>query len=233
MNYTEYKAWLLNMAVADDNAVFENILPNVILYAENRMARDLDFLSTVTPNTSLSFTPNQRYLTIPESLFVTTQEFNVITPAGTTNPELGFRAPLMPTSKEFLDYTYGSSIGAGIPKYFAPLNNTRFLFGPWPDDDYTVEIIGTIRAVTLSAANPVTFISTYMTDLFQMASLIYIAGYQRNFGKMSDDPAQAMSYEQQYQLLLKPAMTEEARKKYQAAAWTSMSPAVAATPTRG
>jgi len=43
----------------------------------------------------------------------------------------------------------------------------------------------------------------------------------------------AMSYETQYQLLLKSAVVEEARKKFDAAAWSSQSPATTASPTRG
>ena len=62
--------------------------------------------------------------------------------------------------------------------------------------------------------------------------MIYIAQYQRNFGQASNDPAMGPTYELQYQNLLKTAIVEEARKKYSAAAWSSMSPAVAATPTR-
>ena len=65
-----------------------------------------------------------------------------------------------------------------------------------------------------------------------MASMIYITGYQRNFGKIADDPAMAVTYEQQYQTLLKGALVEEVRKKYEASAWSSQSPSPAATPTR-
>jgi hypothetical protein len=85
------------------------------------------------------------------------------------------------------------------------------------------------------AINPasVTFISQYLPDLLVMASMIYISAYQRNFGKESDDPQMAMSYETQYQLLLKSAVVEEARKKFDAAGWSSQSPATVASPTRG
>ena len=66
-----------------------------------------------------------------------------------------------------------------------------------------------------------------------MASMIYISGYQRNFGRQSDDPAMAQSYESQYQALLKSAVTEEVRKKYESAGWTSESVSPVSTPTRG
>jgi hypothetical protein len=65
-----------------------------------------------------------------------------------------------------------------------------------------------------------------------MASMVYISAYQRNFGRQSDDPQMAQSYENQYQLLKNSALVEENRKKYAAAAWTSYSPSPVATPTR-
>ena len=65
-----------------------------------------------------------------------------------------------------------------------------------------------------------------------MASMIYVSAYQRNFGRMNDDPQMAQSYESQYQALKAGAMVEESRKKFQAAAWSSMAPAPIASPTR-
>jgi len=84
----------------------------------------------------------------------------------------------------------------------------------------------------LSSTNTTTFISLYLPDLFLMASMIFVSGFQHNFGRQSDDPAMAQSYEGQYKTLLTGAMIEEARKKFQASAWSSMSPPVAASPTR-
>jgi hypothetical protein len=65
-----------------------------------------------------------------------------------------------------------------------------------------------------------------------MASMVYISAYQRNFGRQSDDPSMAVSYESQYQALVKSATVEEFRKKFAAGGWSSMSPAVVATPGR-
>jgi hypothetical protein len=128
---------------------------------------------------------------------------------------------------------YGSSTYTGQPQYFAPFNDNLFLVGPFSDATYFVEIVGTYRPASLSATNPTTFISLYLPDVFIMASMIYISAYQRNFGRQSDDPQMAQSYESQYQALLKGATVEEARKKYEAAGWSSQSPSVVASPTRG
>jgi hypothetical protein len=153
----------------------------------------------------------------------------------TNNPDLCARVPLLPATKEFLDAVYGSSFTANraAPKYFVPFNETLFFVGPVPDQAYPVEVVGTYRPNSLSATNTSTFISLYLPDIFIMASMIYISAYQRNFGRQSDDPAMAQSYESQYKALLQSAIVEEARKKFDAAGWSSQSPATIATPTRG
>ena len=106
------------------------------------------------------------------------------------------------------------------------------IVGPTPNSGYTVRLTGTVRSAPLSATNTTTFISTYLPDLFIFASMIYISAYQRNFGRLNDDPAMAQTYESQYQALKASALIEENRKKFEAAAWTSYSPAPAASPTR-
>jgi len=92
---------------------------------------------------------------------------------------------------------------------------------------------GTISYASTTANTGTTFISTYLPDLLVQASMIYISQYQRNFLPTSNDPQMPGSYEAQYQALLKGAMIEESRKKFQADAWSAMSPAPVATPARG
>lgn len=234
LTYTTYKTQIATLAVvAETDANFLAILPQTITYAENRMCRDLDFLSTTTSSTAYTLTGGNRNVTVPAGTFVTLQEVNVLLPAGASNPETSTRVALVPTTKEFLNTVYTSISGAAIPEYFAMFNQSSFIVGPWPDNTYTLEIVGTQRPDSLSTSVPTTFISLYLPDLFIMASMIYISGYQRNFGRQADDPAMAQSYESQYKTLLSGAMIEEARKKFQSGAWSSMSPALAATSTRG
>jgi len=229
-----YKAQIATLAVVEENdPAFVTILPQMITYAENRIYRDLDFLFTSTSITGYQFTSGSRQLTIPQGTIVVSEQINVITPSGETDPNAGLRTPLLPTTKEFLDAVYGSPSVTGLPKYFAPFNDNLFLVGPYPDQPYYVEIVGTYRPDSLSATNPTTFISLYLPDVFIMASMVYVSGYQRNFGRQSDDPAMAQSYENQYQTLLKGAAVEEARKKFESTGWTSQSPSPVASPSRG
>jgi hypothetical protein len=228
------------ISVNDPN--FVSILPFMIDYAELRIIQDLDLLSTVTTGTALASTTT-RQLTIPG--FVTVQQLNVITPASTVTPDLGTRNPLLATSKEFLDAVYPDATSAALPVYMAPLLQTvggttgstqsinTFLLGPFPDAAYTVEIVGTYRPPSLSATVTSTFISQSLPHLFTFASMVFISAYQRNFGRLSDDPQMAITYESQYQTMKQSATVEEFRKKFQSSGWASLSPAVVASPTRG
>jgi hypothetical protein len=253
LTYSEYVTQIATMAVvAETDAAFVTILPSMISYAENRMYRDIDFMFTSTSlhGTTFVLAAGNRNLSFNIDLasnsdaqagtFVVSEQINLLTDANgdaatTTNPDACVRVPLLPTTKEFLDAVYGSSLTAnrGQPQYFVPFNETLFFVGPVPDQAYPVEVVGTYRPNSLSASNTTTFISLYLPDVFIMASMIYISAYQRNFGRLNDDPQMAITYESQYQALLKSAIVEEARKKFDAAGWSSQSPATVATPTRG
>lgn len=235
LNYSSYVQQIATMAVVpvtDPN--FTIIIPSMIDYAELRMQRDLDFLSTQTSNSSYSFTPGNNTLTIPSTGFVVMQTIEVIDGSGNSTT-------LLAVGKEYIQNVYGNGSTSGLPQYFAVyggdaattgLTSQNIIVGPTPNSGYNVRLTGTIRSTPLSAGNPTTFISTYLPDLFVMASMIYISAYQRNFGRINDDPAMAQTYESQYQGLLKSAMVEENRKKFQSAAWTSYSPSPFAAPTR-
>lgn len=234
LTYSQYVTQIATLAVVEQsNAEFQIILPQMITYAENRIYRDLDFLFTSTNITGYSLTTGNRSLTIPEGTLVVSEQINLITPVGTSDPDLGNRTALLPTTKEFLDQVYGDSSYRAAPQYYCAFNDNLFLFGPFPDANYSVEIVGTYRPASLSSTNTSTFISLYLPDLFIMASMIYVSGYQRNFGRANDDPQMAVTYESQYKALLTGAAVEEARKKYEASGWSSQSPSPVATPSRG
>jgi hypothetical protein len=246
LNYSQYVTQIAEMAVVDPtDANFLTILPSMIDYAELRMYRDLDFMFTSTSihSPSIGLTAGNRNLSFPMTLpdnsgtIVVTEQLNLILPVGNDNPDdpTATRVTLLPTTKEFLDAVYGSSAAAnrGQPKYFAPFNENLFFVGPVPDASYRVEVVATYRPNSLSASNTTTFISQYFPDLFIMASMVYISAYQRNFGRQSDDPQMAQSYESQYMTLLRSASVEEARKKFEGPGWTSQSPSPISSPTRG
>jgi len=234
LTYATYKTALATLSVVPEtDPNWLAVLPDAIDYAELRIYRDLDLLSTVQTLSTFATTANSSRVQLTAGTFVTLQNVNVISPAGTTVPDNGTRNPVLPVSKEYIQYSWPSSTNAGIPKYFAMIDERTFSLGPWPNAAYTLEIVGTYRPDALSSSNTTTFISQYLPDLFLMASMIFVSGYQRNFGRQSDDPAMSQSYESQYQALLRGATVEEYRKKFAASGWTSISPSPVATPGRG
>jgi hypothetical protein len=253
LTYNGYVTQIATMAVVNttvSNSVvvgvdpsFNAIIPQMLNYAELRIQRDADLLPLLTSNSSYSLSQGNNILQVSVNDFVTIQTVSVLN--GTAS------SPLLPTTKEFLQNCYNDSSSSywGTPQYFAMYGgdsstggNTyqNIVIGPYPDQTYQVLMTGTIRmpslyefATAAYAGTSTTFISTYLPDLLIMASMIYISAFQRNFGRQSDDPGMAQSYESQYQALLKGAITEEYRKKMQAAAWSSTSSSPVATPTRG
>lgn len=233
-NYATYVNQIALLAVVDPtDPNFVSNVPSMIEYAELRILRDLDLLVVSGSIEGYFLTVGSRQITIPMGTMVVSEQINVITPYPVSDPELGARNPMTPTTKEYLDMVYGDSSVTGLPEYYVPFNDNLFLVGPFPDANYYVEIVGTVRPAPLSVSNPTTFISQYLPDLFTMASMVYVSGYQRNFGRQSDDPQMAQSYEQQYKILLEGAVKEEVRKKYESVGWSSMDPSPLATPTRG
>ncbi len=233
-NYTTFVADLANMIeVPVTDANFLQAVPRIIDDAEQRLYRELDLLSTVVRATG-PLTASNRNFTLPTTAgrFVVVEQMNAIVPAGTTDPELGTRIPLLPVTKEYLDAVWPSVGGADVPEFFAPTSDQAWIVGPWPDAVYTIEVVGTIRPAPLSNSNPNTFLTDYLPDVFFAAALVFSAGYQQNFSAMGDNPAQAMTWEQHVKPLIDSAKGEELRKKFQSNAWSSKAPSPIATPPR-
>lgn len=235
LTYAQYVTSLANLLVvpASDGG-FLTDLPNIIADAELRIYRELDLLDTSVRDSSSAMVAGNRNFTLPSSLgtFVVTDELNVITPAGTTNPDGGTRNSLVPTSEEHLNTLWPSVAGSTTPQYFAMVNQNLAIVGPWPDAAYQIEAVGTIRPTPLSATNVTTILSTYFDDLFLAASMARAAAYQKNYGQGADDPKMAVTWESHYQTLKTSADVEEARKKFEGPGWSSKDPAPTVTPPR-
>lgn len=219
------------MAGSAADADYQTVLPSIIDYSEQRIYRELDLISTVTRDTSASLTANSRNFTLPTAngRFVVVSGLNLLS--------AGVRvAQLDPASLDYLDASWPSETAASastVPQYFAMLTDQTVVVGPPPGSIFNVEVIGTIRPAPLSNSNQTTFLTLYLPDLFLAASMIFAAGYQKNFGASADDPRQAQSWEAQYQLLKASADAEEARKKFAGASWTSKRLEPTAQPQRG
>ena len=232
--YATWVAAIANETVIDPaDTNFLAQIPSSIDYGEQRLYRDLDLLNTVSRDTG-TLSAGIRTFTLPSNngRFVVTNGFNVITPVGTTNPDSGTRNQLVPCSRDVLDILWPSSTGVGVPSLYAMITDQQIIVGPAPDTAYTIECIGTIRPTPLSASNTTTYLTLYLPDLWFAVTMIFWAGYMRNFGSQADDPKMAVSWSSQYDQLLASANIEEQRKRYASGQWSSLAPAPIASPPR-
>ena len=143
MSYT-YSTWVAAIAnflvvpnyASDTN--FQNAVPVIIDDSEQKLYRELQLLNTVTRDASAALSTNTRTFNLPSQngIFVVTEGFNVITPAGTVNPDSGTRNALVPMAKETLTF----SIRARRDQRF--LNSTR-----WSRSNRSLLDHGRIKAI--------------------------------------------------------------------------------------
>lgn len=243
MNYGDYVTALGELLVVpitspasanpSSDSNFNNILPDIITDAEQRIYRELDFLAQREVDSSLQFAAGVREITIPSTMIVV-QSVNVITPSATL-PSAGTRNKLELVSKDFLDTIWPNQTGVGatgIPQYGAMQDAITLLVAPTPDDVYTVEFTGTFRPTSLSYSNVNTYLTLHYPDLFLAASMTFGQLYQRDVDAPADAPQMSTKWEQHYQTLKQSVMDEAQRQKWQSSNWTSLSPAPLSTMQR-
>ena len=229
LTYTDYVAAMANILVIDDvaNTDYVQILPSMISYAEDRIQNDLDLIATFGTST-ISLSANTPSGTIPTGMYIV-NSVNVITPAA-TNPDSGTRNPLQRLSVEQLHYIWPDATDTDVPQNYAILNDTTIILAPTPDAAYKAEVIGVSTLTPISGSNATNWISINLPELLIAASCVFGFGWQRDFGQQSGDPSASMSWESQYQALLKSDMVQEFRKKAQSSGWTPFSPSPLASP---
>lgn len=245
MNYTQIVTALGELTATpttDDDLVA--ILPSTFAYADGRIYRELNMLVANVRDSTGSTVADNRNFNVPTGIgtFLTIDGINIITPTATA-PESGVRNPLVEVSRDFLDLCWPSTTGATVPQYFSYISQNTYLtgdaaqsqviFGPWPDDEYRVEVIGQIQPAVLSSSNANTYLTDNLPDLYIAACMVYLTGFQQNFGAQADEPKMGQSWENQYQLLKASAETWEARKRWAGASWTSRQLEPTAQPQRG
>ena len=239
-----YQTTTVAGVVTPSDAFFLALIPQMLNYAELRIQRDVDLLALETSNQNYTTSIGVNIIPVSQDDFITIQTIAYVSGSQTLQ--------VLPVSKNFIQNVYPDSSFTGPPAFWAVYGgdqttsaggeypaNQNILFGPAPNLAYPLVLTGTTRipslntyATTGPAATNTTFISTYLPDLLIIASMVYLSGAQRNFGRASDDPQMAVTYESQYQALLAGAKSENYRARWQAAAWSSASQPPAATAAR-
>lgn len=235
MTYDQLNTYLQTLLVDQaPSADYTAILPSAIQYAENRIYREMNFLATRVANTTGVTVSGTRSFTIPTSpsTIIIVEGVAIITPAGQTNPRLGKRVWLEPISRDALDMTWPTESQTGLPDSYAMKTDAVIDFKPTPDGAYTVELLGIFRPTPMSSGQQTSYIGQVYPDLLIAACMIYLSGYQRDFGAQTADPQMAVSWESQYGIEFKSAFDEEQRRKGAGVGWSPFQPTPEAQPAR-
>lgn len=215
LTYSTYKTALETLAAEQSSDTnWTTILPRVIEYAEARCYRDLDILGLVTRDATTNLSANDRDFSLPTpsgGTWDTVTEINLIISST--------RTPLTKVSLPAMNMMWPSESApttTSVPSYYCHVTDTTIVVGPplgASAGTATVEVIGTITPTALSDSNTTTYLSANYPDLLIAASMIFISGYQKNYGAQMDNPQQAQSWESQYKMLLESAQREEKSKR--------------------
>ncbi len=236
---------LCEVPLNNSDSDFQNILPQAFAYADNRIYRELDMLPTTVATVGSAFSVGDGRLAVPTQ-FVSVRYVNVLTPAATSG-DAGTRAPMERVSPEFMDYTWPTaSMTSGSPstptKYcfygtsagsaFSSTGALTMRAAPAPSTAYVAEFIGSVRPLPLSQTNPNTILTTRFPDLFIAACMVFLSGYQKDWGSQSSDPQASQSWESQYTKLREGVIVEIERQKSQSTGWSTQTPSVLANQPR-
>jgi hypothetical protein len=233
MNYAQNLQTLAQMAgdsALESDPDFLAIVPDCIASAENRIQRDLDLLATRVTDETGKLTANRKVFVLPETVgtYIVLEQLRVILPVPGGGLTGIWGPPLLPVSKDCIDWTFPSELAPSspsVPTMWCPIDQATVSVAPPPDMDYLMSCFGTMRFAPLTPKTVgSTFISSQLRDLFLAAEMIFISAQQRNWSAKSDDPAMSKSWQGEYDTLMKSAGVEELRKKLQGPGWTSRLP---------
>ena len=234
MTYDQLNTYIETLIVDQaPSAGYTTIFPAAVQYAENRIYRELNFLATRTVDSPTNFVSGNREFILPTSshTLLVIEGVSAVTPVGSTLTN-GKQNILEEVSLDYIDSTWPDATVQGVPDSWAMKNETTLVVKPTPDQNYNVAITGTFRPAAMSSTNQTSYIGNVYPDLLVAAVMVFMAGYQRDYGAQSDDPKLAQSWETQYQTQFKSALDEEQRRKGAGIGWSPFQPAAEATPQR-
>lgn len=206
MTYAEFIAAIQNLFGIDVtetvDANFNTIMPTAIAFAEGRCQRDLQPISALAVQTA----------TLPAGTDRFTVAADFLAPRQLVRTTGLLRDPLTMRDTRFLDIYAPDTAVRGTVKYWAPHSDTVLRVAPVPLTDTDVELQYLSKPATLSVTNPTTWLSLWAPDLLVAATMVFLAGYSKNYGGGSD--AQQQPYwEGQYQSHLAGLKLSEIQKR--------------------
>lgn len=220
MNYTEFVARLANVAVYNpSDPDFLALVPQALEHAELRCYRDLDPIAA-RARLPQSVAPGGSSILLPAECVAVRAVWLL---AGGAWRRLDRRGP------EFLRL-YSADGVAGVPRYWGTIDGLSVDLAPGWAAGGQAEIDYTRRLNGMSAAVPETWLGTWVPDLLFAAAMVFVAGFQKDFGAQAADGA---SWEAAYQAALMGAVVEERRRKSDGPWDNSRTPPVSAAAPPG
>lgn len=130
MNYAQLVTALQDYT-EDYDTVFVSNIPTFVQNAEERIYNTVQ-LPALRKNSTSSFNAGNKYLPTPDDYL------SVFSFAAVDN--LGNYLYLLDKDVNFIREAYPSPTDTGLPKYYALWDQDTFIFGPTPDQSYTVEL---------------------------------------------------------------------------------------------
>jgi hypothetical protein len=240
MTYADLIAALSTYTQAEQpDPSFTLATPTFITLAEQRIERELDLAASSGQNFSLSTTAGGKVLSL---VGMTGQAVSDGTPLAYPFPvvvqaiaaKVGARwVPYQLVSLDFLQAAWPDDAlqappAVGLALYTVQ-DNVTVLLAPTPDAVYPLRIAGQWRPQGISAANPVTWISTFLSDLLVCGVILEAMLYQRDLGD-PQNPQGVAVWEQRYEAAMKSAKLEEQVRQGKGEGWQPMMPAPLANP---
>lgn len=193
--YTEMrssvKSWL-----NDESPELEAALDFLIRLGELRIAREAD-LRLFRKHAFTTLVPGDFYLALPPECLVV-REIRV------TGGEFLRNRP-----ETFMREYWPDQSALGVPKYYAAFDQETLMLVPTPGTASQVELTYTIQPAGLSAASPLTWLSTYAEDVLLYSILIEAAVWKQGM-----TPEQVALYRQEYTDGLNRLMAQETKNRY-------------------
>lgn len=168
-------------------------IPDFIMFGENRIYRELRLRCM---ETSLSGTTSSGVLTIPTDYLELKHSEVVVN---------SVYYPLERITAEEIYQSFPKRSSDSRP-YYISTDSGNFIFGPFPDTDYTISGTYYKRLTALSNVNTTNWFTSYAPDLLLVASLVAAEPYLQNDERVG-------LWEAMFQDLKTSLMNQETREK--------------------
>ena len=183
MTYLELKNLVQNY-LQNTETPFVSDLPNLIKQAEERILKTIN-LPVFRKNVSGTFTSGNQYLATPSDFL---DNFSL---SFTNSNEQTF---LLYKDVNFIREAYPNSTTVGLPKHYALFDDTTFIVGPTPNNNFSVELHYFYRpaSITDGADSGTTWLSTNAKNALLYGTLL------ESYVYMKGDPDMMSLYEKRF-----------------------------------